>query len=263
MKNNKIYVIEVNPRASRTIPFISKIKDIPYAKYAAQVSVGKKLSELDFIEKNTNLIAVKKPVFPFNKFPDQNIFLSPDMKSTGEVIGFDKHLGSAYAKASYGAGEKIPLSGNVFISVNDSDKENILKISRDLDEMNYNILATKGTAELLSENGINCNQVYKVGEGRPNIVDLMISNEIDLVINTVEGLKSIEDSFSLRQTALLNNIPYYTTIQGAIAVTSAIKSVINKKIDVHSLQSYLNWLEFFNGKSTFYNRWVRKFKEWI
>ena len=103
----------------------------------------------------------------------------------------------------------------------------------------------------------------KVFEGRPNIVDLMISNEIDLVINTVEGLKSIEDSFSLRQTALLNNIPYYTTIQGAIAVTSAIKSVINKKIDVHSLQSYLNWLEFFDGKSTFYNKWVRKFKEWI
>ena len=236
MKNNKIYVIEVNPRASRTIPFISKIKDIPYAKYAAQVSVGKKLSELDFIEKNTNLIAVKKPVFPFNKFPDQNIFLSPEMKSTGEVIGFDKHLGSAYAKASYGAGEKIPLSGNVFISVNDSDKENILKISRDLDEMNYNILATKGTAELLSENGINCNQVYKVGEGRPNIVDAIKNNEINMVINTPLGAQSRFDEYEIGKAAIKHKIQVITTIAGATAMLRAIRMIKSNKLNYTSLQ---------------------------
>ena len=236
MKNNKIYVIEVNPRASRTIPFISKIKDIPYAKYAAQVSVGKKLNELDFIEKNTNLIAVKKPVFPFNKFPDQNIFLSPEMKSTGEVIGFDKHLGSAYAKASYGAGEKIPLSGNVFISVNDSDKENILKISRDLDEMNYNILATKGTAELLSENGINCNQIYKVGEGRPNIVDAIKNNEINMVINTPLGAQSRFDEYEIGKAAIKHKIQVITTIAGATAMLRAIRMIKSNKLNYTSLQ---------------------------
>ena len=240
MKNNIIYVIEVNPRASRTIPFISKIKDIPYAKYAAQVSVGKKIKELNFKEKNTNLIAVKKPVFPFNKFPNQNIFLSPEMKSTGEVIGFDKHLGSAYAKAEYGAGNTIPLSGNVFISVNDSDKQDILKIARDFDEMDYKIIATKGTAALLAENGINCNTIFKVGEGRPNIVDFIKNNDIKMIINTPLGAQSRFDEYEIGKAAIKHKIQVITTISGAMAILRAIRIVKNKKLNYTSLQQIFN-----------------------
>ncbi len=236
MKNNIIYVIEVNPRASRTIPFISKIKDIPFAKYAAQLSVGKKLKDLNFKEKNTNLIAVKKPVFPFNKFPNQNIFLSPEMKSTGEVIGFDKHLGSAYAKAEYGAGNSIPLSGNIFISVNDSDKKEILKIARDLDEMDYNIIATKGTGELLIDNGVNCNNIFKVGEGRPNIVDYIKNDDIQMIINTPLGAQSRFDEYEIGKAAIKHKIQVITTISGAMAIIRAIRIVKNKKLNYTSLQ---------------------------
>ena len=236
MKNNIIYVIEVNPRASRTIPFISKIKDIPFAKYAAQISVGEKLKNLNFKEKNTNLIAVKKPVFPFNKFPNQNIFLSPEMKSTGEVIGFDKHLGSAYAKAEYGSGNSIPLTGNIFISVNDSDKNEILKIARDLDEMDYKIIATKGTGELLIENGINCKSIFKVGEGRPNIVDYIKNNDIQMIINTPLGAQSRFDEYEIGKAAIKHKIQVVTTISGAMAIIRAIRIVKNKKLNYTSLQ---------------------------
>ena len=153
-KDEKVYVLEVNPRASRTIPFISKVQNIPYAKYAAQIAVGKKIDDLNLEFKKTNLIAVKKPVFPFNKFPNQNVFLSPEMRSTGEVIGFDYHLGSAYSKAEIGAGSILPKTGNIFISVHDNDKNEIIKIARDFNEIGFNIIATSGTANLLKQNGI-------------------------------------------------------------------------------------------------------------
>jgi len=227
MKNNIIYVIEVNPRASRTIPFISKITDIPYAKYAAQISSGKMLNQLNFKKKNTQLIAVKKP---------QNIFLSPEMKSTGEVIGFDKHLGSAYAKAELGAGNKLPLSGKIFISVNNSDKKDIIKISRDLDEMDYNIIATKGTAALLRENGINCENIFKVGEGRPNIVDYIKNDDIQMIINTPLGAQSRYDEYEIGKAAIKHNIPVFTTISGAQAALRAIRITLNKKFTYRSLQ---------------------------
>ena len=240
MKNDKIYVIEVNPRASRTIPFISKVKDIPFAKYAAQISSGKKIKELDFKEKNIGFIAVKKPVFPFNKFPNQNIFLSPEMKSTGEVIGFDKHLGSAYAKAEYGAGNNLPLFGKVFISVNDMDKQDILKISRDLDEMDYTIIATKGTAEALSGNGINCETVFKVGEGRPNIVDYIKNNDIQMIINTPLGAQSRFDEYEIGKAAIKHKIHVVTTISGAQAILRAIRIIKDKKLSYMSLQDIFN-----------------------
>jgi len=240
MKDNIIYVIEVNPRASRTIPFISKITDIPYAKYAAQVSSGKKLNQLDFNNNNTQLIAVKKPVFPFNKFPDQNIFLSPEMKSTGEVIGFDKHLGSAYAKAELGAGNKLPLSGTIFISVNKSDKDDIIKIARDLDEMDYKIIATQGTASLLKGNGINCKNIFKVGEGRPNIVDEIKNNAIEMIINTPLGAQSRYDEYEIGKAAIKHNIPVFTTIAGAQAALRAIRITLNKKLTHTSLQDIFN-----------------------
>ena len=236
LKNNKIYVIEVNPRASRTIPFISKITDVPYAKYAAQVSTGKKIEELNFNKNNSKLIAVKKPVFPFDKFPNQNIFLSPEMKSTGEVIGFDKHLGSAYAKAEFGAGNKLPSSGIVFISVNNSDKKNIIQIARDLDEIDFNIIATKGTAELLIENGINCESIFKVGEGRPNIVDSIKNNQISMIINTPLGEQSRYDEYEIGKAAIKHKIPVITTISGASAILRAIRIVKNKKLSYTSLQ---------------------------
>jgi len=240
MKNNKIYVIEVNPRASRTIPFISKIKDIPFAKYAAQVSVGKKLMELNLKEKNIGFIAVKKPVFPFNKFPNQNIFLSPEMKSTGEVIGFDKHLGSAYAKAEYGSGNNLPLVGKIFISVNDTDKQDILKIARDLDEMDYKIIATKGTAEALSGNGISCDTIFKVGEGRPNIVDCIKNDDVQMIINTPLGAQSRYDEYEIGKAAIKHNVHVVTTISGAQAILRGIRMIKNKNLNYMSLQKIFN-----------------------
>tara|TARA_B100001094_G_scaffold273571_1_gene280030 strand:- start:1420 stop:4599 length:3180 start_codon:yes stop_codon:yes gene_type:complete len=240
MKNDTIYIIEVNPRASRTIPFISKIKDIPFAKYAAQISAGKSLSEFNLKTKNTKLIAVKKPVFPFNKFPNQKIFLSPEMRSTGEVIGFDKYLGSAYAKSEIGAGSKLPSNGNIFISVNDSDKKSIIQIARDFTEMDFNIIATKGTANLLNQNGINCNSIYKVGEGRPNIVDEIKNNNIDIIINTPLGAQSRYDEYTIGYNAIKFKIPVITTLSAANAASRAIRIMQNKKLSYYSLQEIFN-----------------------
>ena len=214
----------------------SKIKDVPYAKYAAQIAVGKKIKNFSFKTKNSNLIAVKKPVFPFNKFPDQKIFLSPEMRSTGEVIGFDKHLGSAYVKAELGAGTKLPKNGVVFISVNDSDKNKIIKISRDFIEMDFKIIATKGTADLLKQNGINCNKIYKVGEGRPHIVDEIKNKKIDIIINTPLGAQSRYDEYEIGKAAIKHNIPVFTTIAGAQVVLRAIRITLNKKLTYTSLQ---------------------------
>ena len=235
MKGDVIYVLEVNPRASRTIPFISKIKNIPYAKYAAQIAAGKKIKSLNIQYKKSNLIAVKKPVFPFNKFPEQKVFLSPEMKSTGEVIGLDHHLGSSYSKAEIGAGSLIPDKGNVFISVNDTDKNDIIHIARDFNEMGFEIIATRGTSELLNNNGINCKKIYKVGEGRPHIVDSIKNNEINLIINTPLGEQSRYDEYKIGKAAIQFKIPVITTISGATAVIRAIR-IGNKELTYSSLQ---------------------------
>ncbi len=237
MKNNIIYVIEVNPRASRTIPFISKVINIPLAKIAAQLAVGKKIKNMNLnISKQKGLIAVKKPVFPFNKFPQQNIFLSPEMKSTGEVIGFDSYLGSAYAKAEAGTGNSLPISGTVFISVNNSDKIKSINIARDFKELGFNIIATDGTAKLFSENGINCNSIFKVGEGRPDIVDAIKNKEIQLVINTPLGAKSRFDEYEIGRSAIGNKIAIITTISGAQAAIRGIRNLKIGSIQYHSLQ---------------------------
>ena len=235
MKNDCIYVLEVNPRASRTVPFISKIKDIPFAKHAAQLAVGKSLKSLNIKYKKTNLIAVKKPVFPFNKFPEQKVFLSPEMKSTGEVIGIDKHLGSAYAKAEIGAGSKLPSKGTIFISVNDSDKNEIIQIARDFNEIGFLIIATSGTSSLLNNNGINCKDIFKVGEGRPNIVDCIKNKGIHIIINTPLGEQSRYDEYKIGKYAIEYNIPVITTISGASAVLRAIR-IRKKQFNYVSLQ---------------------------
>ena len=240
MKKNKIYVIEVNPRASRTIPFISKVKNIPYAKLAAQVACDKKLKDINLKYIKTNLIAVKKPVFPFNKFPNQEIFLTPEMRSTGEVIGFDNNLGSAYAKAEIGAGNFLPSQGQVFLSVNNEDKKHIVKIARDLAEMQFSIIATKGTSDLLNQNGILCESICKVGEGRPNIVDEIKNNSISLIINTPLGSQSRYDEQKIGMAAIQHKIPVLTTISASQAAIRGIRTIKSNNLKQRSLQEIFN-----------------------
>ena len=236
LKDNIVSVLEVNPRASRTIPFVSKVTNVPLAKIAAQLAVGKKLSEYKFPQNNNGLIAVKKPVFPFNKFPNQSIFLSPEMKSTGEVIGLDTHLGSAYAKAEIGSGNILPMEGNIFISVNDIDKMKVIPIARDFYELGYNLIATDGTFNLLNQNGINCKLIAKVGEGRPNVVDHIKNNEIHFIINTPLGQKSRYDEYEIGKSAIRYNIITTTTISGAQAALRAIRRIKNNNLTYKSLQ---------------------------
>jgi len=237
MKSGVVYVIEVNPRASRTVPFISKVIDVPLAKIAAQLAVGYKLRELNpNVKTSDGLIAVKKPVFPFNKFPKQSVFLSPEMKSTGEVIGFDEHLGSAYAKAESAAGNSLPIEGTVFISVNDSDKMNVIPLARDIKELGFNIIATDGTAQLLSENGISAKPVYKVGEGRPNVVDAIKNGEVQMVINTPLGAQSRFDEYDIGRSAIRYKVPAITTISGAQAAVRGIRNIKGRSIKYRSLQ---------------------------
>ena len=240
MKKNKIYVIEVNPRASRTIPFISKVKNIPYAKLAAQIACDKKLKDINLKYIKTNLIAVKKPVFPFNKFPNQEIFLTPEMRSTGEVIGFDNNLGSAYAKAEIGAGNILPSQGQVFLSVNNEDKQHIVKIARDLAEMQFSIIATKGTSDLLNQNGILCESICKVGEGRPNIVDEIKNNSISLIINTPLGSQSRYDEQKIGMAAIQHKIPVLTTISASQAAIRGIRTIKSNNLKQRSLQEIFN-----------------------
>jgi len=237
MKNDVVYIIEVNPRASRTVPFISKVIDFPLAKVAAQLAVGKTLAEFELSSTSKNgLIAVKKPVFPFNKFPQQNVFLSPEMKSTGEVIGFDKHLGSAYAKAEAGAGNSLPEEGTIFISVNNLDKIKAIPLARDFQELGFDIIATQGTAHLLSENGISTRSIFKVGEGRPNVVDAIKNGEVQLVINTPLGAQSRFDEYDIGRSAIRYKIPAITTISGAQAAVRGIRNIKNGSIQYRSLQ---------------------------
>ena len=237
IKDHHVSVLEVNPRASRTVPFVSKVKDIPLAKIAAQISVGEKLKNYKLDQRiNNGLVAVKKPVFPFNKFPDQSIFLSPEMKSTGEVIGLDTHLGSAYAKAEFGANNSIPLSGNIFISVNKIDKMKVIPIARDFDELGYKIIATEGTHRLLHQNGIACDMIAKVGEARPNVVDYIKNGDIQFIINTPLGQKSRYDEYEIGKSAIRHKITATTTIAGAQAALRAIRRIKNNKMDYRSLQ---------------------------
>jgi len=237
IKNEIVYIIEVNPRASRTVPFVSKVIDLPLAKIAAQLAVGEKIKKMKLINNNQKgLIAVKKPVFPFNKFPKQNVFLSPEMKSTGEVIGFDSHLGSAYAKSESGAGNSLPISGTVFISVNDTDKIKIITLARDFKELGFKIIATQGTAKLLNENGIYAKHIFKVGEGRPNVVDSIKNGDIQLVINTPLGAQSRYDEYQIGRASIRYKITVITTISGAQAAVRGIRNIKNGAIEYRSLQ---------------------------
>ncbi len=239
VKKDEIYILEVNPRASRTIPFVSKATGVPLAKIAAKVMAGKTLRELDITaEKEMKHVAVKEAVFPFDKFPGVDTILGPEMKSTGEVMGIDEDFGRAFWKAQASVNNRIPLSGKIVISIRDEDKPGICKVVERLFGTGFSVIATKGTARFLSDKGLDVEVINKVAEGRPHIVDLIKNKEIVFVINTVSGAQAQKDSFSIRRSALQYGVPYTTTVAGARAVVSAIEMLKKKKITIQPIQEY-------------------------
>ena len=239
VKDEQLYILEVNPRASRTIPFVSKSIGVPLAKLAAKIMTGMTLDELQFTEQvHRSHFAVKEAVFPFLKFPGIDTLLGPEMLSTGEVMGISDDFGIAFAKSQIAAGNTLPASGNVFLSVKDADKPRAVEVARRLHAMGFKIIATKGTCIELIKNNIPSQFVLKITEGRPNIVDSIINDEIDLIINTTIGKQSIKDSFSIRRNALDKQVPYVTTIRGALAVAKAIEALKQRKVDVKPIQLY-------------------------
>ena len=237
-KNGILYVLEVNPRASRTVPFISKVINVPLARIAARLATGIKLNDLKLpIWDSIKHVAVKEAVLPFNKFPNETIYLSPEMKSTGEVMGISMTFAQSFLRATISAGSNIPSGGKVFISVNDNDKMNVINIARDLAEAGFDLIATSGTANELNKNGIQSEKVYKVGEGRPNVVDGIKNNEIKLVINTPAGAKSRYDEESIGRACIKKCILAITTLSGAEAVVRAIR-MLEKKVEVRSIQEF-------------------------
>ena len=241
IKDNELYIIEVNPRASRTIPFVSKTIGVPLAKLAARVMAGETLEELGFTrEIIPPYWAVKESVFPFNRFPGASIMLSPEMRSTGEVMGLDKDLGVAFAKSQMAAKPALPESGDVFISVKDSDKPQALEIARRLYALKFNIIATEGTGELLEANGIKVKRVCRLSEGRPNVIDLIKSNKVSLIINTPQGTIPRQNENRIRTEAVKHNICIMTTIAAASAAVDGIKALREKGYKVRSIQDYSN-----------------------
>lgn len=241
VKNNIVYVLEVNPRASRTVPFVSKTTGVPLAKLAAKVISGRKLRDLGFTsEVEFSHVAVKEAVFPFSKFPGVDTLLGPEMKSTGEVMGIDRDFSTAFAKAQSAASPPLPLKGTAFISVKDSDKPATVDIARRLNNAGFLLEATRGTAVEFQKYGIPVSVVNKVNEGRPHIVDHIKNGEIALVVNTVGDVKSKGDSYSIRRSALTKGIPYYTTISGAKAAVSGIEALQMRSVEIKSIQEYHN-----------------------
>jgi carbamoyl-phosphate synthase large subunit len=238
VKDDVIYLIEVNPRASRTVPFVAKTIGEPVAKIAARVMAGEKIKDFNLVERELKHVAVKEAVFPFARFPNVDILLGPEMRSTGEVMGLDKGFARAFAKSQLGAGTDMPTSGTVFISVKNSDKERMIEASKMLNDMGFKVVATRGTADFLAENGVTVERINKVYEGRPHCVDAIVNGEIDLVINTTEGVKAITDSYTMRRATLMNKVPYYTTGTAAEAAVKSIASIGKGKLEVASLQSY-------------------------
>jgi carbamoyl-phosphate synthase large subunit len=239
LKDNQLYVLEVNPRASRTVPFVAKSINIPIAKIASKVMVGKKLNELvnSLDRKKLDNFSVKESVFPFNKFDGVDLILGPEMKSTGEVMGLDNNFLSAFIKSQIASGTNLPKKGNVFLSVDDDNKNKLLPIAKKLKQLSFKLIATKGTASFLNKNGIKVTIINKVKEGSPHIVNLLLSQKIDLVINTTKTQHSIKDSYSIRRTSLMNNIPYYTTMAGAKVAVDAIEVLRKNNLTVTNLQS--------------------------
>ncbi len=238
VRDDDIYVLEVNPRASRTVPFVAKATGVAIAKVAACIMAGRKLRDFNLVAARNGHIAVKETVFPFARFPGVDVMLGPEMRSTGEVMGLDTSFPRAFLKSQIGAGVVLPLEGNVFVSVREADKKLILPLCRTLVDLGFSLVATRGTAKFLEGHGLAVEGVNKVREGRPHIVDAMKSDQIKLVINTTGGGKAVADSYTLRRTALIGSIPYYTTTAGADAAVQAIAALKAGQLEVAPLQSY-------------------------
>ena len=248
IQKDVIFILEVNPRASRTVPFVAKATGVPIAKIAARVMAGEKLSKFNLTENlKPGHVAVKEAVFPFSRFPGVDIILGPEMKSTGEVMGIDTDFPRAFAKSQLGAGAILPTEGTILISVKDSDKEAAKNIASELQKLGFKIMATEGTAKFLMKSNITAKAVNKVLQGRPHCVDAIISGEVQMVINTTEGAQAIGDSFSIRNSSLLNNVPQYTTIAGAAAAISSIKVLKSNKSDNYNVLE-VNPLQFYVKK---------------
>jgi carbamoyl-phosphate synthase large subunit len=238
VKDGEVYLIEVNPRASRTVPFVAKAIGQPVAKIAARVMAGEKLSTFPPFKRELDYVAVKEAVFPFARFPGVDPVLSPEMKSTGEVMGIDRDFATAFAKAQLGAGMVLPASGLVFVSVKDSDKTVVLPAIKQLVELGFSIIATGGTQRYLAEAGLPVERINKVAEGRPHIVDRIIDGGVALIINTTEGWQSLKDSQSIRQAALKGKVPYFTTAAASVAAAQGIAALSRAKLEVRSMQDY-------------------------
>ena len=240
IKDGTIYVLEVNPRASRTVPFVAKVVGTPVAKIAARIMAGEKLADFHLKQANLKHVGVKESVFPFARFPGVDTVLGPEMRSTGEVMGIDRSFAVAFAKSQLGGGTRVPRKGTVFVSVRESDKTRIAEAVRLLQSLGFKVLATSGTQRFLVDQGIPAEKVNKVLEGRPHIVDAITNGDIQLVFNTTEGPQALADSRSLRRAALLHKVPYYTTLSGAVAAAQGIRAYLGGDLEVRTLQSYFS-----------------------
>jgi carbamoyl-phosphate synthase large subunit len=238
LKDGEIYVLEVNPRASRTVPFVAKVIGLPIAKIAARIMAGERLSNFDLSQRRKDHVGVKEAVFPFARFPGVDTVLGPEMRSTGEVMGLDRSFEIAFAKSQLGGGTKVPTSGTVFVSVRDVDKPRVIECMHLLLSLGFRVCATGGTSRYLETQGIPAQKVNKVSEGRPHVVDAIKNGSIQLVFNTTEGAQALADSRSLRRAALLHRVPYYTTLAGAIAASQGIRAYVAGDLEVRALQDY-------------------------
>jgi carbamoyl-phosphate synthase large subunit len=238
IKDGDVYVLEVNPRASRTVPFVAKVIGVPIAKIAARIMAGETLASFALKPAHLEHVGVKEAVFPFARFPGVDTVLGPEMKSTGEVMGIDRDFAIAFAKSQIGGGSRLPRAGTVFVSVKDSDKPRVIEPVRLLLDLGFRIIATSGTQRYLAAQGVPASKINKVLEGRPHIVDAITNGEVQLVFNTTEGATALADSRPLRRAALLHKVPYYTTLSGAVAAAQGIKAYLGGDLDVRTLQSY-------------------------
>jgi carbamoyl-phosphate synthase large subunit len=241
IQGDDVYILEVNPRASRTVPFVAKATGVPIAKIAARVMAGEPLASFGLERRPVSKhVAVKEAVFPFTRFPGVDILLGPEMKSTGEVMGIAANFGQAFAKSQLGAGVRLPTKGTVFMSVKDGDKTKAAELARRLAKLGFDLIATDGTARDLRSDDLEVRRINKVLQGRPHCEDAIINGEVQLVINTTEGQPAIQDSYSIRRSALTKNVPHYTTLAGAEAAVRAIEALCDSDaLEVDALQTYV------------------------
>src|SRR4030081_1992333 len=240
IKDGDIYVLEVNPRASRTVPFVAKVIGMPVAKIAARLMAGEKLADFNLKTRKLDHVGVKESVFPFARFPGVDTVLGPEMRSTGEVMGIDRSFEVAFAKSQLGGGTRVPRKGTVFVSVRESDKTRIVEAVRLLFSLGFKVLATSGTQRYLADNGVPTEKVNKVLEGRPHIVDAIMNGDIQLVFNTTEGPQALADSRSLRRAALFHKMPYFHPLLCALAAAQGIRAYLGGDLEVRTLQSYFS-----------------------